>query len=128
MALSMDGKCRSSSPSSRNSVLTTCSECYCGNTLDATSTIRALSDCNMPCGGKATETCGAGNRMSLYKNLNYSPPVNPSVPGYGYKGCYSEASGGRALGDSATNSDTLTVESCAAFCNGSTYFGVEYGR
>lgn len=103
-------------------------ECYCGNTLDATSTIRALSDCNMPCGGNNTETCGAGNRISLYQNSKFSPPVNPSIAGYDYKGCYSEGSGGRALGDGATASDTLTVESCAAFCNGSKFFGVEYGR
>jgi len=104
------------------------SECYCGNTLDTTSTIRTLSDCNMPCGGDATQTCGAGNRISLYKNLKYSSPANPPVSGYNYKGCYNEPDGTRALGDTMTNSDTLTVESCAVFCNGSKYFGVEYGR
>jgi hypothetical protein len=82
----------------------------------------------MPCGGNSGQICGAGNRMSLYKNLKYTPTINPSVSGYDYKGCYSEASAGRALGDSATNSATLTVESCAAFCNGAKYFGVEYGQ
>jgi hypothetical protein len=104
------------------------SECYCGNTLDATSTIKTLSDCNMPCGGNVTQTCGAGNRISLYKNLKYSPPVNPPVSGYDYKGCYNETSGPRALGDKTTSSNTMTVESCAVFCNGSNYFGVEYGQ
>ncbi|KAF2643636.1 hypothetical protein P280DRAFT_213743 [Massarina eburnea CBS 473.64] len=103
-------------------------ECYCGNTISATSTIQALSDCNQPCGGNSNETCGAGSRLSLYQNLNYAPPGNPQISGYNYTGCYSEGTAGRALSDSGTNSDTMTVQSCAAFCSASTFFGVEYAR
>ncbi|KAH8908759.1 hypothetical protein BR93DRAFT_502707 [Coniochaeta sp. PMI_546] len=43
-------------------------ECYCDNTLDSTSTSAPLADCNMVCGGDATEYCGAGNRLELYSN------------------------------------------------------------
>ncbi|RDL39745.1 uncharacterized protein BP5553_04085 [Venustampulla echinocandica] len=42
-------------------------ECYCGNTLDATSTMAALNDCNFICPGNSYEYCGAGNRLELYK-------------------------------------------------------------
>ncbi|PSN71804.1 heme peroxidase [Corynespora cassiicola Philippines] len=103
-------------------------ECYCGNTLDATSTIRALSDCNMACAGNSAQTCGAGNRISLYSNTGYSAPSVTQVPGYNYSGCYSEGTTQRALMDDATASDTMSVQNCATFCDGSKYFGVEYGR
>jgi hypothetical protein len=102
-------------------------ECYCGNALHSSSTPMGLSDCNMPCSGNSQEKCGAGNRMSTYKNLDFVAPVSPSIAGYNYLGCYSEGSAGRALIDSATASDAMTVQACATFCNGATYFGVEYG-
>lgn len=103
-------------------------ECYCGNALDASSTIAGLSDCNMKCSGNSQQTCGAASRLSTYKNLNYVAPGNPNVTGYNYLGCYSEGSAGRALIDSATASDAMTVQACATFCNGSPYFGVEYSK
>jgi hypothetical protein len=103
-------------------------ECYCGNAPDATSTMQAVSDCNMACGGDATQSCGAGNRISLYKSTSYTPLTTPQIAGYNYTGCYSDAPSTRALSDRQTSSDTMTVETCAAFCSGSDYFGVEYGK
>ncbi|KAF2119334.1 hypothetical protein BDV96DRAFT_343140 [Lophiotrema nucula] len=103
-------------------------ECYCGNALDASSTTMGLSDCNMPCAGNSKETCGAASRLSYYKSNKYSPPGVAQVSGYGYLGCYSEGTAGRALSDTNTASDSMTAENCAAFCSGSTYFGLEYGR
>ena len=41
-------------------------ECYCGNTLAASSTLATLSDCSFVCPGNAYEYCGAGNRLELY--------------------------------------------------------------
>ncbi|KAH7130137.1 heme peroxidase [Dendryphion nanum] len=103
-------------------------ECYCGNTLDASSNVMGLSDCSMPCSGNPSQTCGAGSRLSLYKNSKFVAPVNPPITGYNYLGCYSEADGGRTLGDTDTTSDDMTVEKCATFCNGSGYFGLEYSK
>ncbi|KAI9894440.1 MAG: hypothetical protein M1814_003198 [Vezdaea aestivalis] len=102
-------------------------ECYCGNTRDASSTQAPDSDCSFNCPGNAQQKCGAGSRLSTYRNLQYVPYSPPSIPGYTYQGCYNEVSG-RALAGTGTASDTMTVENCAAFCNGATYFGVEYGR
>ncbi|RFU34935.1 hypothetical protein B7463_g1422, partial [Scytalidium lignicola] len=43
-------------------------ECYCGNTLAATSVPAAeQGDCNFVCPGDAFEFCGAGNRLDMYK-------------------------------------------------------------
>ncbi|KAF2475461.1 heme peroxidase [Lindgomyces ingoldianus] len=103
-------------------------ECYCGNALGSSSTISGQTDCSMACTGNSSETCGAGSRISLYENLKYIPTVNPQVNGYSYIGCYSEGSTGRALSDSQTANNAMTVEACANFCNGATYFGVEYGQ
>lgn len=103
-------------------------ECYCGNTIDTSSVPATTSDCSFACPGNAQEKCGAGNRLNLYKNLQYSAAGNPTIPGYIYQACYSDSTGSRTLSDSSTSSDTMTVEACAAFCNGATYFGVEYGR
>ncbi len=103
-------------------------ECYCGNTKASSSAQAPESDCNMACPGNAQEICGAGNRLSTYTNLQYVPVTNPNITGYTYQGCYNDSVTSRALADSATQSDTMSVESCATFCNGTTYFGVEYGR
>ncbi|KAF1360847.1 heme peroxidase, partial [Lizonia empirigonia] len=103
-------------------------ECYCGNVQNAASVSASASDCNMPCSGDSTQTCGAGQRLSLYKTVGWSPPANPAVDGYDYLGCYSEATPNRALSDSSTQSDSMTVQMCAASCQGSVFFGLEFGR
>ena len=40
---------------------------YCGNTLATGSTMAAAGDCSFACAGDATEHCGAGNRLSVWK-------------------------------------------------------------
>lgn len=42
-------------------------ECFCGNTLAATSATAGETDCNMACLGNKQELCGAGDRLSVYK-------------------------------------------------------------
>ncbi|KZM24763.1 uncharacterized protein EKO05_0003450 [Ascochyta rabiei] len=103
-------------------------ECYCGNVQNANSISTTASDCNMPCNGDSTQTCGAGQRLSLYKTVGWSPPINPAVDGYDYFGCYSETAPNRALSDSSVHSDSMTVDMCAASCQGSAFFGLEFGR
>lgn len=56
------------------------------------------------------------------------PSIVPSVGVYTYVGCYTEATTGRALTGATTVVNTMTVEECATFCNGFTWFGVEYHR
>ncbi|KAF1969272.1 heme peroxidase [Bimuria novae-zelandiae CBS 107.79] len=103
-------------------------ECYCGNELNSLSTSQSLTDCAMPCGGSSTRICGGPQRISLYTNSKYSAPVEPSMPGYEYKGCYSEGSNTRALLTKSFNAPDMTVEQCASLCTGIPYFGVEYSQ
>ncbi|KAK3994786.1 putative fungistatic metabolite [Cladorrhinum sp. PSN332] len=116
------------------------SECYCGNTLHSTSANVSLSDCSMPCSGNALQYCGAGNRLSLYERDDLSvgtPPAGPSHPEVVTSGdkewefykCMTEGGPGvRALASEQWADDGMTLEACAGFCEGYTYFGAEYGR
>lgn len=98
----------------------------------------------MVCNGNSSEFCGAGNRLDLYKQTGASttgtgsatPSTTPGGPvhvqtagGKTWQGCYTEATGGRALtGASTTNYQTMTVEACANFCAAFIMFGVEYSK
>ncbi|KAL8968048.1 MAG: hypothetical protein Q9197_005087 [Variospora fuerteventurae] len=42
-------------------------ECYCGDTLQAGSEMVLESECNFPCPGNDAESCGAGNRLDVYR-------------------------------------------------------------
>lgn len=101
-------------------------QCFCGTTLSSSSTEAAETDCSMPCGGDSTETCGGPNRLSVYTNNNYVTPGGATIPGYQYVGCYNDTAAARSLSGTYTYSSEMTVEACATFCNGATYFGVEY--
>ncbi|KAH8812457.1 WSC-domain protein, partial [Xylogone sp. PMI_703] len=107
-------------------------ECYCGSSPNAGSVPAPESDCSFSCPGNATETCGAGVRLSMYLQggTSVTTPSAPSGPkppaGYDYVGCYTEAKTGRALPDLAYTDNSMTLEECAATCSGFTYFGVEY--
>ncbi|GKT49252.1 WSC domain-containing protein [Colletotrichum spaethianum] len=106
------------------------SECYCGNFLDKSSSTAPLADCAMTCSGNQYEYCGGGNRLTLYQSdKQVTAPAQPATAGaYTFLGCRTEpAQGGRALDAKATASDKMTNAVCAAFCDGYTYFGTEYG-
>ncbi|OLN84494.1 WSC domain-containing protein-like protein 5 [Colletotrichum chlorophyti] len=115
-------------------------ECYCGNSLDASSASAPLGDCNMLCSGDSTQYCGAGFRIELYSTTatrtSTSTPAPtatlahiPTIGKYSLVGCQTEAEPGlRALGGAATASDDMTLEKCAAFCSDFTYFGTEYSK
>ncbi|KAK4228208.1 putative fungistatic metabolite [Podospora fimiseda] len=112
-------------------------ECYCGNSVHSSSSEAPLTDCNMVCAGDASEYCGAGNRLNVYSTTaTRSTSATPTPTGtlgrkatvgpYEYVGCQTEATVGRALSGSGYASNDMTLESCAAFCSGFTYFGTEY--
>lgn len=100
----------------------------------------------------STEYCGAGSRLNVYqRNFNLStststsgvatttavtssptatagPQVKQTVGNYVFQGCWTEATTARALASSTYADDSMTLESCAAYCSAYTMFGVEYGR
>ena len=108
-------------------------ECYCGNTIDSTSTqTTTLGDCSMSCTGNPSQYCGGPNRVELYEQDGITVPSAPSQPTtvgtWSFYKCMTEATGVRALGADSFAADTLTLEECAEFCAGYQYFGAEYAR
>ena len=107
----------------------------------------------MTCAGNASEYCGGPNRLNIY-TLNFNAtttsnsivistttdtsastaptPTGPQTIGnfskWLYMGCYSEATNGRALSDlqNPISGKAVTIETCAAACDGYDYFGTEY--
>ncbi|KAI1848042.1 hypothetical protein JX266_006155 [Neoarthrinium moseri] len=51
-----------------------------------------------------------------------------TVPNFTSLGCYTEASSGRAIELASYSSNSMTTQSCAAFCASYRFFGTEYGR
>ncbi|MCJ1393673.1 hypothetical protein MMC18_006549 [Xylographa bjoerkii] len=104
------------------------SECWCGNSYANPTSLSPDTDCSFSCSGSASEVCGAGDRLTMFKNnVQASLPSNATIPGYGYSGCYTDGTNGRVLADkSYANGRAMSIENCAAFCSGYTYFGTEY--
>ncbi|GAB0136237.1 hypothetical protein EsDP_00004548 [Epichloe bromicola] len=110
------------------------SECYCGSQLASGGVKAPATDCSMACGGNATQPCGGGSRLTLWKTSKITAPsVNPGVDGWVSMGCYSEGTAGRALTQQivgAVPGAEMTVAKCAAACQayaGNVLAGVEYG-
>lgn len=105
-------------------------ECYCGNVIAASAQKTTDEGCNDVCTGNSSQICGDQNRLSIYSNRPPSiltPPTAPLIIGsYAYQGCYRDNNPDRSLTDKSTTSSTLTLESCASFCSGYSYFGTEY--
>ncbi|KAJ7785161.1 galactose oxidase [Mycena maculata] len=110
-------------------------QCFCGDELIEDATTAPNSDCNMACGGNATQACGAGNRLSVYstsKNITILPvpvPQNSSISSWSYQGCLAEAVNGRVfpweIDNTNNNSAPACLDQCAAF--GYTAAGMEFG-
>ncbi|KAL8765358.1 MAG: hypothetical protein Q9209_007544 [Squamulea sp. 1 TL-2023] len=102
---------------------------YCGGANRLT--VYALNGTTpLPSGSSTTTRSGA---TSTGTSTSASSTVTPGVPTavasaapFAHKGCYTEATSGRALGDLFTAYDGMTVEKCAAFCSAYTYMAVEY--
>ncbi|KAI1799599.1 WSC-domain-containing protein [Daldinia bambusicola] len=133
-------------------------ECYCGNANTGT-LIADSSQCDMKCKGNTREFCGGSAKLSVWSLIEAPPSPSQSstssqsqttapqpsqtqavqeadnVPRAAngtaaYFGCYADsATGGRTLAKDFYYSDSMTVDSCASYCQGKNYalFGVEYG-
>ncbi|RFU77686.1 wsc domain-containing [Trichoderma arundinaceum] len=56
------------------------------------------------------------------------PAIKKFVKSYAFQGCWEEPLNDRAIIDQMYADDSMTLETCADFCKGYTYFGTEYGR
>ena len=55
------------------------SECYCGNTLQLSSHLASIGDCNTMCGGGRAQVCGVDNRATVYENSTSVTPAPSST-------------------------------------------------
>lgn len=131
------------------------SECYCDDVVRVGSAMVEETECSMTCSGNGSEICGAGNRLTLYtlirsqghsstlsatmtvsstasltsptsSTTSTGPVVVSTAGAFVYHGCYTEGTNTRALSATGTASVKMSVESCATFCAGYSYMGVEY--
>ncbi|KAF2877974.1 hypothetical protein BDV95DRAFT_556445, partial [Massariosphaeria phaeospora] len=97
------------------------------------------SNCNFPCTATPSQTCGGDGTLHTHPHISLfgdrtrfsgntsSPPlaVVPRVAAYTLRHCYEDV-GQKTLSAKMVASDNMTVEMCAGFCGGWTYFGLEY--
>ncbi|KFY20044.1 hypothetical protein V491_04033, partial [Pseudogymnoascus sp. VKM F-3775] len=101
-------------------------ECWCGSE-PSTGTLAPLGDCDYACTGDATQACGGSRRLSLYHNAALTGPQQPATVGnYEFQACVTDSQGLRTLSEDMLRSDDMTLETCATFCGGYTYFGTEW--
>ncbi|KAL2132695.1 hypothetical protein VTI74DRAFT_3475 [Chaetomium olivicolor] len=103
-------------------------QCFCGIELDPSGVKSPETDCTMKCPGDHSLICGDANRLTVYKKVTTpAAPSNPAAAGdFKYQSCWIDAVGDRSLTDKTEASTEMTVEMCAAFRDGYTFFGVEY--
>ena len=102
-------------------------QCFCGMDFDSSNVKLAETECAMKCGGDESLICGDANRLSVYKRAASDAPSNPKTVGaFTYQSCWTDGVGTRSLTAKSEVLAEMTVEACAAFCDGYAYFGLEY--
>ncbi|KAJ3128526.1 hypothetical protein HK098_004156 [Nowakowskiella sp. JEL0407] len=113
-------------------------ECYCDNYLRNNQTIASSQlDCNMPCSGNSSQTCGAGNRLSMWSlnGAEVKQAVPPSIQttnlptGWSYKGCLMDGAP-RSLQGAVYMGNDVQPSTCIAYCvsRGFKLAGLEYSN
>lgn len=100
-------------------------ECWCDNVIRGIGTSVSSTDCNMPCSGNTSETCGGSNRINVYRFT----PSGSFVP----IGCYTDSRSNRTLGFvgdfPGAKEEGMIIEPCQGACQNAGYVfaGVEFG-
>ena len=131
--------------------------CYCGNTVAPGSIPTPDFFCENVCSGNPGAACGGQDVLSLYevKDIGSSdspvtllvssnsttsppkpapprpapprPPVVVNVPGWKYRGCWTDDPRDRTLIGKVTRG-YITPQRCAEICRGYHFFGLEYSN
>lgn len=104
--------------------------CYCGQTVNGPHAEE--SQCNLPCKGNETQTCGGNGIFSVYSDPTFEPIEDVTIEDYDNLGCWTDDSSmGRALTYRQDQVDgaTLTTEKCLQACRdgGFPFAGTEFG-
>jgi hypothetical protein len=68
----------------------------------------------------SSSTSSTSTRSSTTSHPTSQPTI-PSVGGYNYVGCFTEATSGRALNLASKTDKAMTLEECASYCSGLNY-------
>jgi hypothetical protein len=127
-----------STTSVASSSTTTQSSLETSSSSQSTTTVSSISpsqssSSKLSSSSTSQSTSTSQESTSITRQSSTSPtPTGPSirhtVGPYTFQGCYTEATIGRALSSKTYASDTMTLETCAAFCTEFQWFGVEYRR
>jgi hypothetical protein len=104
--------------------------CYCGQTVNGPKVEEA--QCNLPCNGNNTQTCGGNGIFSVYQDPTFLPVEDVTLEDYDPLGCWSDDSSmGRALvyRQDKVDGASLTTEKCLQACRdgGFPFAGTEFG-
>lgn len=105
--------------------------CYCGQTVIGTQV--ADAQCNLPCSGNKTETCGGDNDVfSIFQDPTFPSAADVTVSDYHSLGCWTDdSSNGRALVYQQDQLDraSMTTEKCLEACREGEFpfAGTEFG-
>jgi len=104
--------------------------CFCGQTVNGPELPE--EQCNYPCTGNNSQTCGGSNIVSVYQDPTFLPHDDVIVEDYDSMGCWTDDTDyGKALAypQDQINGPGMTVEKCLHACKdgGYPFAGVEYG-
>jgi len=107
-------------------------ECFCDFNIQGTATQVEDEDCDFPCGGDDTLTCGGAGLISIFTNGGPVPENKATVGDWSFEGCHTDAVGenGRTLLERFDISGGVTIESCTAQCEATSFTiaGLEFGQ
>jgi hypothetical protein len=105
--------------------------CYCSNKLTGSQRLPD-SQCNKPCTGNSTVTCGGQNTIEVYNTSVATRSFEDAQREHtvGYIGCWADATPGTAMNAYSYSSTTMTPAVCQQACAGFKYgfAGLENGQ
>lgn len=97
-------------------------QCWCGGNHPDTATYGEpiMAACDMPCPGNPETMCGGRDTMSVYEHALTEPT------GAHDHGCFADSFADRIM-ERVLIDDFMTTEMCEVRCDGSRYYGTQYG-
>ncbi|CAB1101161.1 unnamed protein product [Ectocarpus sp. CCAP 1310/34] len=98
-------------------------ECWCGRAGTEYDRLGALemSECDYPCTGDASSTCGGFDSFQAFELGALDQPE-------GYLGCFVDSQSSRLFSAPLVASASNTAETCKATCAGFAYYGLQYSE
>ncbi|KAJ3494780.1 hypothetical protein NLG97_g3855 [Lecanicillium saksenae] len=112
------------------------SQCFCGNHIvNGGAKAKSKAECDTPCSGNSTQSCGGGNRMSIMSlgepKIQQPPSTIQRVGNWKYEGCYEDnANQTHVFFWQSFFPDVMTPKMCLDKCAEYGYMaaGLEYGQ